>query len=122
MKFPFKLKIGLVISLFSVAAACSSISFLNFRTKKILVGKIAEIIKNELKEDLEDLSKKLHNNYSNFIYSNKERLRSLLDRSASSASELLERIETNVFAHIDCAPKFDGLTMLAVRRTTPKEF
>jgi sigma-B regulation protein RsbU (phosphoserine phosphatase) len=45
-----------------------------------------------------------------------QRLRSLLERPATSASELLKRIATNLFEHIDQAPQFDDITMLAVQR------
>ncbi len=46
-----------------------------------------------------------------------QRLRSLLEQPAASASDLLERIKTNVFNHIGDAPQFDDITMLAVQRT-----
>jgi sigma-B regulation protein RsbU (phosphoserine phosphatase) len=45
-----------------------------------------------------------------------QRLKSLIEQSATSASELLERIETHLFAHIDAAPQFDDITMLAIQR------
>jgi sigma-B regulation protein RsbU (phosphoserine phosphatase) len=46
-----------------------------------------------------------------------ERLLSLLEQPATSASDLLKRIQTNLFAYIDDAPQFDDITMLAVQRT-----
>ena len=45
------------------------------------------------------------------------RVRSLLEQPATSASDLLKRIQTNLFAYIDDAPQFDDITMLAVQRT-----
>ncbi|MEH2171999.1 PP2C family protein-serine/threonine phosphatase [Nostoc sp.] len=45
-----------------------------------------------------------------------KRLRSLLDRSALLPSPLLERITTDLFAHISNAPQFDDITMLIVQR------
>lgn len=50
------------------------------------------------------------------FFTNK-RLQSLLEQPASSASALLERIKTNLFAHIDNAQQFDDITMLVVQRT-----
>ena len=52
----------------------------------------------------------------------KERLQSLLEQPAASASELLERVKTNLFVHINDAPQFDDITMLAVQRTSPMKF
>ena len=46
-----------------------------------------------------------------------ERLLSLLEQPATSASDLLKRIQTNLFAYMDDAPQFDDITMLAVQRT-----
>ena len=46
----------------------------------------------------------------------KEKFRSLLESPASSAVELIERIQTDLFDHIDKAPQFDDITMLAVYR------
>jgi phosphoserine phosphatase RsbU/P len=45
-----------------------------------------------------------------------KRVLSLLNQPYSSATELLECMKTNVFAHIDCAAQFDDITLLAVRR------
>ena len=45
-----------------------------------------------------------------------QRLRSLLERPSQSACELLTRIKTKLFDHIDRAPQFDDITMLAVQR------
>jgi len=44
-----------------------------------------------------------------------KRLRSLLEQPATSASDLLERIKSNLFAYMNEAPQFDDITMLAVR-------
>lgn len=48
-----------------------------------------------------------------------KRVLSLLNQPYSSASELLERMKTDVFTHIDCAAQFDDITLLAVRRKLP---
>ena len=48
-----------------------------------------------------------------------KRVLSLVNQPYSSASELLERMKTDVFTHIDCAPQFDDITLLAVRRKIP---
>lgn len=45
-----------------------------------------------------------------------QRLRSLLEQPAKSASKLLTHIETQLFAHINQAPQFDDITILAVQR------
>jgi sigma-B regulation protein RsbU (phosphoserine phosphatase) len=52
----------------------------------------------------------------------KKRLESLLDQPACSASDLLERIKTSLFVHIDNAQQFDDITMIAVYRApiTPR--
>jgi serine phosphatase RsbU (regulator of sigma subunit) len=42
----------------------------------------------------------------------------LLEQPATSAAALLERVETNLRAHIATADQFDDITMLAVRRDT----
>ena len=44
------------------------------------------------------------------------RLNSLFDPPADSAGALLTKIETNLFAFIDIAPRNDDITMLAVQR------
>lgn len=44
-----------------------------------------------------------------------KRLQTLLEEPSSSASQLLERVKTNLFNFIDDAPQFDDITMLAVR-------
>lgn len=49
---------------------------------------------------------------------NLERLRSLLEQPTSSVHSLLERIKTNLFTHINNAPQFDDITMLAVQRVS----
>jgi sigma-B regulation protein RsbU (phosphoserine phosphatase) len=45
-----------------------------------------------------------------------QQLRSLLEQPVTSVHDLLERIKTNLFTHIDNAPQFDDITMLAVQR------
>jgi len=45
-----------------------------------------------------------------------KRLRELLLQPAASASELLERVKSSLFAYMDDAPQFDDITMLAVHR------
>ena len=45
----------------------------------------------------------------------KKRLRSILQQPASTASELLEQIKTNLFAFTDKAPQNDDITLLAVQ-------
>jgi sigma-B regulation protein RsbU (phosphoserine phosphatase) len=47
---------------------------------------------------------------------NEERLLPLLQQPAASAAELLDRVVTQLLAHIDTADQFDDITMLAVRR------
>ena len=51
----------------------------------------------------------------------KERLQSLLEQPASSASDLLKQIIANLTTHIDDAPQDDDVTILAVRRTSTAE-
>ena len=46
----------------------------------------------------------------------KERFLALLQRPAASASELIQRIQGHLFEHIDNAPQFDDITMIAVHR------
>ncbi|MGB3636140.1 MAG: GAF domain-containing SpoIIE family protein phosphatase [Rivularia sp. (in: cyanobacteria)] len=46
-----------------------------------------------------------------------KRLQTLLEQPSPSASELLERVKSNLFNFIDDAPQFDDITMLAVRWT-----
>jgi sigma-B regulation protein RsbU (phosphoserine phosphatase) len=50
----------------------------------------------------------------------KERLLSLIEAPVSSASNLIERIKTDLFRHIDNAPQFDDITMIAVHRKAKK--
>jgi sigma-B regulation protein RsbU (phosphoserine phosphatase) len=50
----------------------------------------------------------------------KKRFLTLIGAPVVSASELIERIKTHLFRHIDNAPQFDDITMLAVHRK-PKE-
>jgi sigma-B regulation protein RsbU (phosphoserine phosphatase) len=56
---------------------------------------------------------------SQTLYS-KEKFRALLELRASSATELIERIQTDLFQHIDNAPQFDDITMIAVHRKPTK--
>jgi sigma-B regulation protein RsbU (phosphoserine phosphatase) len=49
------------------------------------------------------------------LYS-KKRFLSLLERPASSASELIDQIKADLFKHVNDAPQFDDITMLAVHR------
>ena len=44
-----------------------------------------------------------------------QRLRSLLEQPAQSASRLLTQIETQLFDHINQAPQFDDITILAIQ-------
>ncbi len=46
----------------------------------------------------------------------RKRLEGLLEQPACSASDLLERIKTNLFVHVDNAQQFDDITMIAVHR------
>jgi sigma-B regulation protein RsbU (phosphoserine phosphatase) len=46
----------------------------------------------------------------------KERFLALLQRPTSSAAELIERVQGELFHHIDNAPQFDDITMIAVHR------
>jgi len=46
----------------------------------------------------------------------KERILSLLEKPAPSASELIEQIKSDLFVHIDQAPQFDDITMIALHR------
>jgi sigma-B regulation protein RsbU (phosphoserine phosphatase) len=46
----------------------------------------------------------------------KKRFLALLENAVPSASELIERIKIEIFKHIDNAPQFDDITMLAVHR------
>lgn len=48
-----------------------------------------------------------------------KRVLSLLKERYSSASNLLERMKTDVFTHIDCAAQFDDITLIAVQRGNP---
>jgi sigma-B regulation protein RsbU (phosphoserine phosphatase) len=53
------------------------------------------------------------------LYS-KEKFRALLEVQAASATELIERIQTDLFDHIDNEPQFDDITMIAVHRKPEK--
>jgi len=46
----------------------------------------------------------------------RKRLESLLEQPPCSAADLLERIKTNLFVHVDNAQQFDDITMIAVHR------
>jgi sigma-B regulation protein RsbU (phosphoserine phosphatase) len=50
----------------------------------------------------------------------KDRFLTLIKEPVTSASELIERIKTDLFRHIDNAPQFDDITMLAVHRKLKK--
>ncbi|MBW2427489.1 MAG: SpoIIE family protein phosphatase, partial [Deltaproteobacteria bacterium] len=45
-----------------------------------------------------------------------KRFLSLLEKPASTASQLIEQIKIELFNHIDNAPQFDDITMMAVHR------
>ena len=45
----------------------------------------------------------------------KQRLRSILQQPSGSASELLERIKSTLFAYTENAPQIDDITLLAVQ-------
>ena len=53
------------------------------------------------------------------LYS-KEKFRALLEVQAASATELIGRIQTDLFDHIDNEPQFDDITMIAVHRKPEK--
>jgi sigma-B regulation protein RsbU (phosphoserine phosphatase) len=46
----------------------------------------------------------------------RRRLRTLVEQPFNSATEMLDRIKTSLFAFIDIAPRRDDVTMLAVQR------
>jgi sigma-B regulation protein RsbU (phosphoserine phosphatase) len=46
----------------------------------------------------------------------KKRFLSLLEKPAPTAVELIAQIKTDLFAHIDNAPQFDDITMIAAQR------
>jgi len=46
----------------------------------------------------------------------KKRISTLLENLPSTASELIEQLKLELFKHIDNAPQFDDITILAVRR------
>ena len=46
----------------------------------------------------------------------RKRLLSIIEQKPSSASDLVERIKTNLFTHVHNAPPSDDITMLAVKR------
>lgn len=50
----------------------------------------------------------------------KERFLALLVPCPSSAVELIDRIKTDLFDHIDNAPQFDDITMIAVHRKSSR--
>ena len=51
----------------------------------------------------------------NILFS-KERVLSLLEKPAVSASQLIEQIKIEIFNHIGDAPQFDDITMISVHR------
>ena len=50
----------------------------------------------------------------------RKRLLSIIEQAPSSATELVDRINTGVSAHVHNAPPFDDITMLAVQRLLPR--
>jgi len=46
----------------------------------------------------------------------KKRFATLLEKPASTASKLIEQIKFELFSHIDNAPQFDDITMIALHR------
>lgn len=46
----------------------------------------------------------------------RKRLLSILEQTTASASDLVDRIKSNVFTHVNNAPPSDDITMLAVQR------
>jgi sigma-B regulation protein RsbU (phosphoserine phosphatase) len=50
----------------------------------------------------------------------KKRFLTLLEKPAPTASELIEQIKLELFNHIDNAPQFDDITMIAVHRESSK--
>jgi serine phosphatase RsbU (regulator of sigma subunit) len=46
----------------------------------------------------------------------RERFLSILEKPASSAASLIERVKADLFSHIQRAPQSDDITMIAVRR------
>jgi sigma-B regulation protein RsbU (phosphoserine phosphatase) len=46
----------------------------------------------------------------------RSRLKSLVEQPFSSATDLLDKIKTSLFAFIDMAPMGDDVTMLAIQR------
>jgi len=51
----------------------------------------------------------------------KKRFLTLLESPVPTASELIERIKLELFKHIDNAPQFDDITMLAIHRKSRNE-
>ncbi|MFC1896636.1 PP2C family protein-serine/threonine phosphatase [Thermodesulfobacteriota bacterium] len=45
-----------------------------------------------------------------------ERVASLLEKPIQRASDVVERVKRRLFEHIDSAPQYDDITMLAIRR------
>jgi len=50
----------------------------------------------------------------------KKRISKLLENLPSTASELIEQLKLELFKHIDNAPQFDDITMIAVHRESSK--
>lgn len=50
----------------------------------------------------------------------RKRLLSIIEQTTSSASDLVNRINTEVSAHVHNAPPFDDITMLAIQRLLPQ--
>lgn len=49
----------------------------------------------------------------------RKRLMSIIEQTTSSASDLVDRINTGVSAHVHNAPPYDDITMLAIQRLAP---
>jgi sigma-B regulation protein RsbU (phosphoserine phosphatase) len=50
------------------------------------------------------------------VFFTNERFFAILENPAPTASELIEQITIDLFNHIDDAPQFDDITMIAVHR------
>jgi sigma-B regulation protein RsbU (phosphoserine phosphatase) len=50
----------------------------------------------------------------------KKRILKLLEKSAPTASKIIDQIKIELFNHIDNAPQFDDITIIAVRRESSK--
>jgi sigma-B regulation protein RsbU (phosphoserine phosphatase) len=52
----------------------------------------------------------------------KKRFLTLLEQPALTAPKLIDQIKLELFNHIDNAPQFDDITMIAVRREKKNRF